>query len=143
LTSELFATTGLPTEEYQEGRRSPIDMACDILRVLSEGQAKPTHILQKANMNWNVLSSNLDYLYGHGLVDRIGRRGTRTEYRLTLKGRSILELYEALKLSLKGVASVRPASGSQALNDNRRHRGFGKGLEWRVGKIWKFSTSLS
>jgi predicted transcriptional regulator len=118
-------------------------MACDILRVLSEGQAKPTHILQKANMNWTVLCSNLEYLYGRGLVDRVGRRGERTEYRLTLKGRSILELYEELKLSLRGLASVRTTPSGQALRDGRRARGMGKGLDWSVAKTWTFSTGLS
>ena len=79
-------------------------MACDVLRAISdEGQTKPTHILQKANMNWTVLSSNLEYLYGRGMVERVGRHGKRIEYRLTLKGRSILQLYEGLRMTLGGL----------------------------------------
>jgi predicted transcriptional regulator len=83
-------------------------MACDILGVLAEGPTKPTHILHKANMSWSVLSLHLDYLYGHGLVERVGQGGKRIEYRLTQKGRSILQLYEGLKLSLSGAANVYP-----------------------------------
>lgn len=92
-----------------------MEMACDILGVLSEGQAKPTHILQKANMSWNVLSSHLEYLYGHGLVERVGQGGKRIEYRLTVKGRSILQLYEGLKLSLRGEANLYPTQGDLPL----------------------------
>ena len=88
-----------------------MEMACDILGVLSEGQAKPTHILQKANMSWNVLSSHLDFLYSRGMVERVGQGGKRIEYKLTLKGRSILQLYEWLKLSLRGGANVYPTHG--------------------------------
>jgi predicted transcriptional regulator len=90
-------------------------MACDILRVLSEGQAKPTHILQRANMNWNVLTNDLHYLCGHGLVERDGLRGRRVEYKLTSKGRSILEQYEALKQSLMGVANLYPTQAGRAM----------------------------
>lgn len=111
VSNGIFADTGLPGEKLNEGRRSPMEMACDILQVLSEGQAKPTHILQKANMSWNVLSSHLEYLYGHGLVERVGQGGKRIEYRLTTKGRTILQLYEGLRLSLKGVANVYPTRG--------------------------------
>jgi predicted transcriptional regulator len=108
MSSDIFGNIGLPGEQLSQGRRSPMEMACDILEVLSEGQAKPTHILQKANMSWNVLSSHLEFLYGHGLVEKVGQGGKRIEYRLTAKGRSILQLYEGLRLSLKGAANVYP-----------------------------------
>lgn len=85
-------------------------MACDVLGVLSEGASKPTHILQKANMSWNVLSLHLDYLYSLGLVERVDQGGKRIEYRLTQKGRSILQLYEGLRLSLSGRANVYPTT---------------------------------
>jgi predicted transcriptional regulator len=111
VSTGIFGDTGLPGEKLNEGRRSPMEMACDILEVLSEGQAKPTHILQKANMSWNVLSSHLEYLYGHGMIERVGQGGKRIEYRLTTKGRTILQLYEGLRLSLKGAANVYPTHG--------------------------------
>lgn len=95
-------------EATSQGRRSPLEMACDILETLSEGPRKPTHILHKANMSWSVLSLHLDYLYSKGLVERVGQGGKRIEYRLTQKGRSILQLYEGLKLSLGGAANVYP-----------------------------------
>ena len=137
-----FVDVAPPAAQSQEGRRSPIDMACDILRVLSEGQAKPTQILQRANMNWTVLSSNLTYLYGQGMVERVGKHGTRTEYRLTIKGQSILQLYEELKLSLRGVANIHPTAENQG-SHKERHNGSSKGLNWSLGKTWTLSTVLS
>jgi len=138
MSSVLFAERGVPSEQSQEGRRSPIDMACDILRILSEGQAKPTHILQKANMNWISLSSQLDYLSGRGIIEKVGRPGERNEYRLTLKGKSILQLYEGLKLSLNGLTTPSATRGHQAHN----HRS-GGGVDWNVGKSWTYSTAPS
>jgi predicted transcriptional regulator len=107
-------TAGILAEQIQEGRRSSVDMVCDILRVLSEGQSKPTWILQRANMNWNVLTGDLDYLCVRGMVEKVGQR-KRVEYRLTSKGRSILEMYETLKSSLTGVANAYPAHHERAL----------------------------
>ena len=111
VSAGIFDDAGKPGEQSNEGRRSPMEMACDILEVLSEGQSKPTHILQKANMSWNVLSAHLENLYDHGLIERVGQGGKRIEYRLTTKGRTILELYEGLKLSLRGAANVYPTHG--------------------------------
>ena len=123
-TNSLFGF-GVPGESANQGRRSPLEMACDILGALSEGPAKPTHILHKANLSWSVLSLHLDYLYGQGLVERVEQGGKRVEYRLTMKGRSILQLYEGLKLSLNGEANVYPARDAFPLverirTENRR-----------------------
>jgi len=103
-----FEGTGLPGESFGQGRRSPLEMACDVLGVLYEGPAKPTHILQKANMSWNVLSSHLEFLCGHGLVDKVEQGDKRSEYRLTEKGRAIFQLYEGLRMSLSGKANAYP-----------------------------------
>ena len=83
-----------------------MEMVCDILGVVSEGPTKPTHILYRANMSWRVLSSYLDYLMKKGLVDKSDDGGKRCVYTLTSKGRSILKLYDGLRLSLKGAVVV-------------------------------------
>jgi len=79
-----------------------MEMVCDILGVLSEGPTKPTHILYKANMSWKVLSSYLDYLLLKGMVEKHGDEGKRIVYRLTDRGRSILQMYDGLRVSLAG-----------------------------------------
>ena len=91
-------------------RRSPMEMVCDILAVVSEGPTKPTHILYKANMSWKVLTSYLSYLTRSGMVEKADEEGgKRSTYRLTMKGRQILGLYKGLRESLNGTISLHSA----------------------------------
>ena len=83
-----------------------MEMVCDILGVLSGGPTKPTHILYKANMSWKVLTTYLDYLTRHGLIEKDDQGAKRSIYTLTHKGRSILQLYDGLRLSLTGAVNV-------------------------------------
>ena len=113
-------TDGLPSPEDPLGqvRRSPMEMVCDILGVVSEGPTKPTHILYKANMSWRVLSSYLDFLLKRGLIEKEDQGGKRSIYVLTAKGRSILQLYDGLRLSLKGTVNIGKDGGvSKILED--------------------------
>jgi predicted transcriptional regulator len=104
ITADTF---GLPDDFATQVRRSPMEMVCDILVVVSEGPTKPTHILYKANMSWKVLSSYLHFLTTRGMVEKEDAEGgKRSTYRLTLKGRQILRLYEGLKESLNGTISL-------------------------------------
>ncbi len=101
--SKLNEQSGaLEANPLSQVRRSPMEMVCDILGVLAEGPTKPTHILYKANMSWKVLSSYLDYLLNKGMVEKSGDEGKRIVYKLTTKGRSILDLYDDLRSSLAG-----------------------------------------
>ena len=107
-----------PEDLLGQVRRSPMEMVCDILVVVSEGPTKPTHILYRANMSWRVLSSYLDFLLKRGLIEREDQGGKRSLYTLTTKGRSILQLYNGLRLSLKGTVNVGKDCGvSQILED--------------------------
>ncbi|MGD0319685.1 MAG: winged helix-turn-helix domain-containing protein [Nitrososphaerales archaeon] len=107
-----------PEDLLGQVRRSPMEMVCDILGVVSEGPTKPTHILYRANMSWRVLSSYLDFLLKRGLIEREDQGGKRSLYTLTTKGRSILQLYNGLRLSLKGTVNVGKDGGvSQILED--------------------------
>jgi len=83
-----------------------MEMVCDILGVVAEGPTKPTHILYKANMSWKVLSSYLDFLLQRGLIEKSDQGGKRSVYILTTKGRSILQLYDGLRLSLNGTVPL-------------------------------------
>lgn len=84
-----------------------MEMVCDILGVLSEGPTKPTHILYKANMSWKVLAAYLDYLIRKGLVEKEEQGDKRSTYKLTDRGKSILQLYDGLKRSLTGNATAK------------------------------------
>lgn len=96
----------LPEDPLDQVRRSPMEMVCDILGVVSEGPTKPTHILYKANMSWKVLSTYLEYLLKRGLIEKEDQGRKRSTYILTQKGRAILQLYDGLRLSLKGTVSI-------------------------------------
>lgn len=112
--SPLDPVDGLP-DLGNQGRRSSLEMVCDVLGVLSLGSTKPTWILQKANMSWKVLSSHLEYLYSRGLVAREAQRGKRVEYKLTQKGQTVLRMYEDLKQSLYGAISTAEVAEFQRL----------------------------
>ena len=114
------ATNGLPSPEDPLGqvRRSPMEMVCDILGVVSEGPTKPTHILYRANMSWRVLSSYLDFLLKRGLIEKEDQGGKRSVYTLTSKGRSILQLYDGLRLSLNGTVRIGEDSSVSQILEN-------------------------
>jgi predicted transcriptional regulator len=78
------------------GRRSRLDIACEILRVISEGTEKPTRIIQKANLSWKGLLLYLEALTRNQLVTR-KVEGSRAVYMVTPKGISILGLYTRLR----------------------------------------------
>ncbi len=78
------------------GRRSRLEMTCDILRVISQGVEKPTRIMQLANLTWKDLLMYLEALLRTQLVAR-ETQGNRAMYRLTEKGTIILNLYLKLK----------------------------------------------
>jgi predicted transcriptional regulator len=96
-------------------------MVCDILSVVSVGPTKPTHILYKANMSWKVLSAYLGYLTTSGMLDKSDQEGgKRSTYTLTLKGKSILRLYEGLKESLNGTITLEESEGLKHLVEGAR-----------------------
>jgi predicted transcriptional regulator len=114
--SDLTTNTFGLQELDAQVRRSPMEMVCDILAVVSQGPTKPTHILYKANMSWKVLTSYLSYLTRSGMVEKEDEEGgKRSTYRLTLKGRQILKLYQGLRESLNGTISLKSAAELGAL----------------------------
>ncbi len=105
--SDITANAYRNAADAGQVRRSPMEMVCDILKVVSVGPTKPTHILYKANMSWKVLSSYLDYLTSSGMLTKEEQEGgKRSIYTLTGKGINILRLYDGLKESLNGTISL-------------------------------------
>ena len=73
-----------------EKQRSVLRINLDILNaVRDEGDAKPTHILYRANLSHERLIKYLDDLLGKGLIEMKQEGETRT-YSLTSKGVSFL-----------------------------------------------------
>ena len=66
-------------------RRSKMEIYLDILRVTSDGNSKPTHIMYRANLSWERLKKYLLFLASQDLITSTERtEGTR--YEITEKG---------------------------------------------------------
>ncbi len=73
-----------------EKQRSPLRIHLDILNAIrEEGNAKPTHILYKANLSHDRLVRYLDELTAKGLVEVV-QEGDNRSYQITPKGVSFL-----------------------------------------------------
>jgi len=71
-------------------RRNDLDICADILRVTRNG-AKKTHIVYKANLNFNMIKKYLGRLIGGGLLSHADDHYTTTD-----RGLSWLSRYEDL-----------------------------------------------
>jgi predicted transcriptional regulator len=56
-------------------RRSQFEIYIDILKAVSEGRQKPTHVMYRANLTWKRLKKHVSFLVAHGLLieDKQGR----------------------------------------------------------------------
>jgi len=84
------------------GRRSRLEMTCDVLYVISQGVEKPTRIMQISNVTWKDLLVYLGALLRNQLITR-ETNGSRVGYRLTEKGEKALDLYVKLKEMSSGL----------------------------------------
>ena len=78
------------------GRRSKLEITCDILNVISKGTEKPTRIMQLANVTWDDLVMYLEALIRNQLLSR-QVNGKRLTYTLTESGSRLLDYYLSLK----------------------------------------------
>jgi predicted transcriptional regulator len=79
--------------ELAEGRRSLLQIRVDILRVVMQGYGKPTQIMYKANLSWNVLQSQLRAFLETGLL-KVEQYGSRRMYQITQKGAETVLSYQ-------------------------------------------------
>jgi predicted transcriptional regulator len=83
----------LNLSEPVEGRRSLLQIRVDILRVVMQGYGKPTQIMYKANLSWNVLQSQLRAFLDAGLLN-VEQYGSRRMYQVTQKGAEMVLSYQ-------------------------------------------------
>ncbi len=70
-------------------RRSRISILADMLKIIRErGEAKPTHILYKANLSHPRMKKHLAALIEGGFIE--AAKGARTAYRITEKGEKFI-----------------------------------------------------
>lgn len=80
-------------------KRGSLELKMDVLRVISLGVEKPTRIMSIVSVSWTVMQSLLSEFLQKGLIEEI-RIGRRRIYRITEKGKNILEQYDILRSSV-------------------------------------------
>ncbi|MDA4127177.1 MAG: hypothetical protein OK452_08270 [Thaumarchaeota archaeon] len=87
---------------FQSSRRSRLDLCYELMNAIWETKEdRPTHLMQRVNLSWNVLTQMLAYLAARGLV-KINFIGSRRMITLTELGVSCLQgLHEARSVLLR------------------------------------------
>jgi predicted transcriptional regulator len=76
-----------------EGRRSLLQIKVDILRAVESGYGKPTQIMYRANLSWNVLQAQLKSFLESGMLE-VETYGSRRRYLITSKGSEMVDSYQ-------------------------------------------------
>jgi len=78
-------------------RRSKLETCLDILEILaSHGPQKITHVMQKANINFNVLKNYFDFLIKQGAVEEKYVKWDKTVYAITEHGLYLINYFKEL-----------------------------------------------
>jgi len=75
------------------GRRSLLQIKTDILKAVEDGYGKPTQIMYRANLSWNVLQAQLRSFVDSGML-QVEEYGSRRRYLVTPKGSEMLDSYQ-------------------------------------------------
>jgi predicted transcriptional regulator len=79
--------------DLTEGRRSLLQIRVDILNAVMQGYVKPTQIMYKANLSWNVLQSQLRGFLEADLL-KVEEYGSRRRYQITERGADMVRSYQ-------------------------------------------------
>ena len=82
-----------------------MEIYLDILKAVSEGRQKPTHIMYRANLSWTRLKTHLSFLTGQDLLEESDNK-EGTIYLLTSKAKETLGYYKKLQGTLYHTRSV-------------------------------------
>ena len=78
-------------------RRSKLETCLDILETLaSHGPLKITHVMQKANVNCNVMKNYFDFLIKQGAVEEKSVKRDKIVYAITEKGLYLIKCFKEL-----------------------------------------------
>ena len=73
-----------------------MEIYLDILKVISNGNHKPTHIMYRANLSWERLKGYLAFLGSQELLTDI-QKDEGTRYEITEKGREVLKYFRKIE----------------------------------------------
>ena len=74
-------------------KRSRLEISCDILKLILEGERKPTLLMFKANISWDVIKDLLELMMEKELIIENVFGKTR-RYDITEKGIQILSYHQ-------------------------------------------------
>ncbi len=82
-------------------RRSKLERLIDTLKVIaSDNPVRQTHIMYRANLTWNELKEDLEWLKNLELIERATMR-EGVVYKITRAGSDILSHFEMVESALK------------------------------------------
>jgi predicted transcriptional regulator len=85
-------------------RRSRLEIYFDILNTINNGEVRPTRIMYKANLSWEVLQEIFETLIKNGFITE-GINRNHNQYNLTAKGQNALLYYQK---SIDGLQKTSP-----------------------------------
>ncbi len=98
--NELDEVTEAPEsmmrDTITEGRRSLLQIKVDILKAVASGFGKPTQIMYRANLSWNVLQQQLKFFLEAGML-KVEEYGSRRRYLITAKGVDMIDSYQKVE----------------------------------------------
>jgi predicted transcriptional regulator len=74
-------------------KRSRLEIYLDVLKVVRKGTHKPTRIMYRTNLSWKPLMKVFESMIEQDLIAR-DEEGVHATYRITEKGRNILEYFD-------------------------------------------------
>jgi predicted transcriptional regulator len=76
-------------------KRSRLEIYLDILRIINQGETKPTRIMYKTNMSWIPLQQLFESMLSQDLI-RETEMSKRKEYAITEKGKRVLGYFKGM-----------------------------------------------
>lgn len=89
--------TARPKSQFD--RRSKVEVYCDVLYAVGSGAEKPTHIMYKSNLSYNVLGEYIEKLSKKGLMVSEESNGKK-RYHLSERGFGVLKQFLILRQEL-------------------------------------------
>lgn len=80
-------------------RRSRLEVKISILRAISQGATRQTHIMYRSNLSWSFANMFIRILEKQGLISTVVVRG-RKNFTLTDRGKRALEAYTTVTREL-------------------------------------------
>jgi len=89
-------------------RRSQFEIYVDVLKAVSEGRRKPTHIMYRANLTWKRLKKHTDFLIAHGLLVE-EHDGEAKIFTLTSSGKDVVWYYMKIEREILQTKKIAPS----------------------------------